>query len=78
MDARVVRMTNRRVAVTGLGLVTSIGLDEDSVWKSLLAGRSGIRPLEGIDLDGIDVVNGAQVDTAELDERQDRRTRRAI
>ncbi len=69
-------MTHRRVVVTGLGLVSSIGLDEDTVWKSLLAGRSGIRPLEGFDLDGIDVVNGAQVDTAELDERQGRRARR--
>ena len=69
-------MADRRVVVTGLGLVSSIGLDEDTVWKSLLAGRSGIRPLEGFDLDGIDVVNGAQVDTAELDERQGRRARR--
>ena len=70
-------MTTRRVAVTGFGLVSSIGLDEGTVWKNLLAGRTGIRPLEGFDLDGIDVVNGAQVDTAELDERQDRRARRA-
>jgi 3-oxoacyl-[acyl-carrier-protein] synthase II len=70
-------MSNRRVAVTGLGLVSSIGLDENTVWQNLLTGRSGIRPLEGFDLDGIDVVNGAQVDTAELDERQDRRARRA-
>jgi 3-oxoacyl-[acyl-carrier-protein] synthase II len=69
-------MTGRCVAVTGLGLVSSIGLDEDAFWTNLLAGRPGIRALEGFDLDGMDVVNGAQVDTAELDERQDRRTRR--
>lgn len=70
-------MTKRRVAVTGLGVVSAIGLDEATVWNSLLNGSSGIRTLAGFDLDGIDVKNGAQVDTAKLDERQDRRTRRA-
>jgi 3-oxoacyl-[acyl-carrier-protein] synthase II len=67
---------NRRVVVTGFGLVSSIGLDEETVWTNLLVGRPGIRALEGLDLGGIDVVNGAQVDTAELDARQDRRMRR--
>jgi len=34
---------SRRVVVTGLGVVTSIGHDVDSFWASLLAGRCGIR-----------------------------------
>jgi 3-oxoacyl-[acyl-carrier-protein] synthase II len=33
----------RRVVVTGLGVVTSIGHDVDSFWASLVAGQSGIR-----------------------------------
>jgi 3-oxoacyl-[acyl-carrier-protein] synthase II len=35
-------MPDRRVVVTGLGVVTSIGHDVDSFWASLVAGRIGI------------------------------------
>ena len=34
---------SRRVVVTGLGVVTSIGHDVDTFWSSLLAGRCGIQ-----------------------------------
>src|SRR5690349_18536320 len=32
----------RRVAVTGLGVVTPVGNDVPSFWQSLCAGRSGV------------------------------------
>ena len=35
-------VTNRRVVVTGLGIVSPIGNTVDTYWESLLAGRSGI------------------------------------
>src|ERR1700685_708933 len=35
-------MSERRVVVTGLGVVTSIGHDVASFWSSLVAGRIGI------------------------------------
>jgi 3-oxoacyl-[acyl-carrier-protein] synthase II len=35
--------SGRRVVVTGLGAVTSIGHDVDSFWASLVAGRCGIK-----------------------------------
>lgn len=34
------------VVVTGIGAITPVGLDARSTWSSLLAGTSGIRPLE--------------------------------
>ena len=34
--------SSRRVVITGLGVVTSIGHDVDTFWASLLAGRGGI------------------------------------
>ncbi|MGZ5034483.1 MAG: beta-ketoacyl-[acyl-carrier-protein] synthase family protein [Usitatibacter sp.] len=37
----------RRVAVTGLGVVSPLGNDRDSFFASLAAGRSGVRRLEG-------------------------------
>lgn len=34
-----------RVVVTGLGFVSSLGLDRDSTWAAMLNGRTGIAPL---------------------------------
>jgi 3-oxoacyl-[acyl-carrier-protein] synthase II len=39
----------RRVVVTGLGLVSPVGLNVRTAWESILAGKSGIRPLEHFD-----------------------------
>ncbi|MAN80722.1 MAG: beta-ketoacyl-[acyl-carrier-protein] synthase II [Rhodospirillaceae bacterium] len=39
----------RRVVVTGLGIVNSLGTGVDHNWSRLLAGQSGIRKLEGFD-----------------------------
>ncbi|MGI5468553.1 beta-ketoacyl-[acyl-carrier-protein] synthase family protein [Streptomyces sp. CA-132043] len=38
--------TNRTVVVTGIGATTPLGGDTASTWEGLLAGRSGVRPLE--------------------------------
>ncbi len=38
-----------RVVVTGLGLVTPVGLDTDSSWDALLSGRSGAAPITRFD-----------------------------
>ena len=38
--------TMRRVVVTGVGMVTSMGLDVPTVWSRLLAGQSGVRRLK--------------------------------
>ncbi len=38
-------MSRRRVVVTGLSAITSIGNDLQSTWKNLLAGKSGIAPI---------------------------------
>jgi 3-oxoacyl-[acyl-carrier-protein] synthase II len=40
---------NRRVVVTGVGMVTPIGLDTESSWEGLIAGRSGIGPITQFD-----------------------------
>ncbi|MEU8886361.1 beta-ketoacyl-ACP synthase II [Streptomyces sp. NPDC048442] len=39
--------TNRTVVVTGIGATTPLGGDAASTWEGLLAGRSGVSPLEG-------------------------------
>ena len=44
-------MKGRRVVVTGLGLVTSVGHDVDSTWAAILAGKSGAAPIEAFAVD---------------------------
>jgi 3-oxoacyl-[acyl-carrier-protein] synthase II len=41
--------TSRRVAITGIGAVTPIGLDAATTWRSLVAGRSGVDRLTAFD-----------------------------
>jgi 3-oxoacyl-[acyl-carrier-protein] synthase II len=38
-------MSRRRVVVTGLGVITSLGESVDEVWDALCAGKSGIGPI---------------------------------
>ncbi|HKY83108.1 MAG TPA: beta-ketoacyl-ACP synthase II [Sphingobium sp.] len=39
----------RRVVVTGLGLVTPLGADVETVWKNILASKSGAGPIRRFD-----------------------------
>ena len=43
-------MNGKRIAVTGLGLLTPVGNDVESTWSAIRAGDSGIRPIERFDV----------------------------
>jgi len=43
-------VSRRRVVVTGMGMLTPLGTDVPSTWQGILAGQSGIGPIEHTDL----------------------------
>lgn len=54
-------MSRRRVVVTGMGLVTPLGTNLEDSWQGILAGRSGVAPIEGFDTSAFTTRFGAQV-----------------
>jgi len=48
-------LQRRRVVVTGVGLITPLGLTAPETWENLLAGRSGAGPIQRFDAAGLDV-----------------------
>ena len=72
----------RRVVVTGMGMVTALGNDVPTTWAGLLAGRSGIGPIESFDPSRLTVRIAGEVrglDASGILDRKDlRRTDRCI
>jgi 3-oxoacyl-[acyl-carrier-protein] synthase II len=54
-------MAERRVVITGMGVVTPIGNDLETVWSNLKNGVSGIRTIDAFDTTGYDCKIGGQV-----------------
>ncbi|WP_327168413.1 beta-ketoacyl-[acyl-carrier-protein] synthase family protein [Streptomyces subrutilus] len=52
----------RRVVITGLGTVTSIGLGVTAFLDGLRSGRSGVKPITAFDTTGFAHANGCEVD----------------
>ena len=50
-----------RVVITGLGVVSSIGLNKEEMWTSLVAGKSGATPITGFDTKDHDVHIAAEI-----------------
>ena len=51
----------RRVVVTGIGLVTPLGVGLERNWNSLISGRSGIRPIQSFEVSDLPAKIAAQV-----------------
>ncbi len=51
----------RRVVITGLGLVCGVGNTAPEVWQQLLAGASGMGPIQGFDATGFSTTFAAEV-----------------
>lgn len=61
-------MTQRRVVVTGLGIVSPVGNSVASAWESVLAGRSGIGPITRFDVSKFATRFGGSVQNFNVEE----------
>ena len=52
---------SHRVVITGVGIVSPLGLDANSTWKQLVNGKSGIGKITSFDPDGFETQIAAEV-----------------
>jgi len=52
---------SKRVVITGIGVVSPIGIGHQEFWKNLVSGNSGISPMESLDLSKYESKKGAEV-----------------
>lgn len=52
---------SRRVVITGVGLVSPVGVGTEETWKGILAGRSGVAPITHFDTTGFSATIAAEV-----------------
>ncbi len=66
-----------RVVITGVGVITPIGLNSDQFWQSLAGGKSGISAVSGIDVSGYTSRIGGEIKefdpSAYMDKREAKR-----
>jgi 3-oxoacyl-[acyl-carrier-protein] synthase II len=57
---------SRRVVITGMGTVSALGFNEQSLWAKLKAGKTGISTIKHIDTTELKTTVGATVDRDQL------------
>ncbi len=61
-------MSKRRVVVTGMGMLTPLGVDLESSWQGLTAGKSGVAPIQSFDTTDYSVRFGGHVPEFDISE----------
>lgn len=51
----------RRVVITGIGIISSVGIGKDSFWKSLISGKSGVDKITRFDASNFSTQIAAEV-----------------
>ncbi len=68
----------RRVAVTGIGLVTPLGVGTDETWSALAAGKSAVAPITGYDASALRTQLAADVPDFDPEQFAHRRVLRSM
>ena len=73
--------SQRRAVITGLGIISPIGLDSISCWQSLSQLRSGIKRIESFDAGGLPVRIAGEIvgfDAKKFVDKKDRKSLRVM
>lgn len=71
-------MTKRRVVITGLGLLTSLGHTHQQTWQNLVAARSGVRRIEHFDASQLSCQISSSVQDFDASSYVDRKEQRKM
>lgn len=71
-------MSNRRVVVTGTGLITALGTGTEKNWQALLQGKSGVATITRFDASKLDARIAAEVKDFVVEQWIDRRESRRM
>lgn len=66
-------MAVERVVITGMGVLSPVGLNLKSYWNALCAGKSGVGPITKFDVDSFSVKIGAELKNFDPSEYLDRK-----
>src|ERR1700687_634530 len=72
------REGQRRVVVTGMGAVTPVGLDVESMWDAVVHGRSGVAPVQAFDTSDLNVRIAGEVKDFDPTQYMDRKEARRM
>jgi 3-oxoacyl-[acyl-carrier-protein] synthase II len=70
--------SSRRVVITGIGVVTPIGLDTGTFWRSLLEGRSGVRLIRAFDTSTLPVRIAGEIEKFEPKDYLEKSARKGL
>lgn len=75
---RIIMSGNHRVLVTGIGIVSPLGLDVAATWDGIVNGRSGVDFITAFDAEGFDTHFAAEVKGFEPENFLDRKVARRM
>ena len=65
-------MSKRRVVITGLGMISPLGVGNEATWQGLVEGRSGIGPITKFDASAYACRIAGEVKGFDPEDRQER------
>jgi 3-oxoacyl-[acyl-carrier-protein] synthase II len=77
----IMTVSSRRAVLTGVGVITSVGADCHSFWRSLVEGRTGIKAIKSFDASGLPVRIAAEIpdfDAKDYVEKSQRKSLRVM
>jgi len=67
-----------RTVITGVGLITPVGVGRDDAWQGILAGKSAVRRIGSFDASGLEVQIGAELQGFDAKNHVDKKDRKQL